>query len=182
VAAVSSALTALGGAASEAPLPPTELLWPTYRVIQMREALAVHRQVFGTWPAQRDRYAADVGPRLAMAESVTEAEEVRARIAREDIRAAMLGAFASADVIVTPTTGCPPPPVERWDVVDVDGVELAIRDVVMAHTVVANLCGLPVVSVPVGRGSPAEQQRSVQLIGAPGNDGLLLALAKPFTG
>jgi aspartyl-tRNA(Asn)/glutamyl-tRNA(Gln) amidotransferase subunit A len=158
-------------------LAPAATVTAAYRAIQMREALAVHRHLFGTWPSQRQRYAADVAPRLELAEQLSEADEVAARLAREEVRAAWLGVFAQTDVVVTPTTGCAPPFVAAPDVAEVDGVEMPLRDVVLPHTVPANLAGLPVVCVPVGTGTPADGLRSVQLIGAPGSDGLLLCAA-----
>lgn len=175
-------LARLGQRYEDADLPPAATVMAAYRAIQMREALAVHRHLFGTWPEQRQRYAADVAPRLELSEQVSEAEEVEARLAREEVRAAWFSVFEQTDVVVTPTTGCAPPFVATPEVAEVDGVEMPLRDVVLPHTVPANLAGLPVVCVPVGSGTPADGLRSVQLIGAPGSDGLLLRVAAGLLG
>jgi aspartyl-tRNA(Asn)/glutamyl-tRNA(Gln) amidotransferase subunit A len=150
----------------------------TYTTVQMREARAVHRSLLGTWPGQKDHYGADVAARLEFADTLTDADEVRARCAREAIRHHVMCWFGDVDIVVTPTTGCMPPRREQPDRVVVDGVEMPTRDVVLSHTVLANLTGVPAVSVPVDTGRGNDAVRGVQLLVAPGCDALALRAAE----
>jgi len=155
--------------------PTAERLRLAYGHVQMREARAVHRHVLGTWPTYRERYGADVRARLDLADALTEADEIHARAERERIRAEVGRWFATADLVVLPTTGCAPPAVQDPDRVDVDGQGYALRDVVLSHTVLANLTGLPALTVPMPVRTDDADWRGVQIVAATGGDGLALA-------
>lgn len=155
--------------------PAAERLRLAYGHVQMREARAVHRHVLGTWPSQRERYGADVRARLDSADALTEADEILARTERERIRAEVVRWFTTADLVILPTTGCAPPRSEDPDRVDVDGQMHALRDVVLPHTVLANLTGLPALTVPMTVGADDSDWRGVQIIAAMGGDDLVLA-------
>jgi aspartyl-tRNA(Asn)/glutamyl-tRNA(Gln) amidotransferase subunit A len=153
-----------------------EELVTCYAGIQLAEALSVHQSTFGVWPDQADRYAPDVRARLERASALTDAEAARAREMRADLRQRVDGWMTDVDVLILPTTGCPPPTLDRPDEAIVDQSRFELRDVVMPHTVLANLVGLPAVALPWGvdgDGLPV----SVQLVGRRGGDGLLLAVA-----
>jgi aspartyl-tRNA(Asn)/glutamyl-tRNA(Gln) amidotransferase subunit A len=176
--AVDSALAALASVGIERPgfnLAGDELV-TCYAGIQLAEALSVHQSTFGVWPDQADRYASDVWARLERAAALSDAEATRARKARADLRERVDGWMTDVDVLVLPTTGCPPPTLDRPDEAIVDESRLELRDVVMPHTVLANLVGLPAIALPWGvdaAGLPV----SIQLVGRRGEDGLLLAVA-----
>lgn len=153
-------------------LTPTELV-ELFAVLQGDAALAAHRDVLETWPGQRDRYDPVVAERLSAAEQRSSAEVEAAR-ARVDALRDVVIARLDGTVQLTVVTGCIPPEQHDPDHATVDGVRRPLRQVVLAHTVLANLVGLPAVVVPWwADGEPV----GVQLIGPPGSDLALVELA-----
>jgi aspartyl-tRNA(Asn)/glutamyl-tRNA(Gln) amidotransferase subunit A len=128
-----------------------------YRVIQMHEALGVHRAA-GLWPARAEGYAADVRERLELAERLTGDEVRSAREERERLRGLLPAIFAGVDVIRSPVSAVSAP---RWD----DRID--IRAEVLPHTTLQDLLGLPACALPDG----------TQMTGPPGADALVLAAA-----
>jgi Asp-tRNA(Asn)/Glu-tRNA(Gln) amidotransferase A subunit family amidase len=176
--AVSAALAELRSERAEHPgfeLTGEELV-TCYAGIQLAEALSVHQSTFGVWPDQAGRYAPDVRARLERAAALTDAEAARARAMRAELRERVDGWMTDVDVLILPTTSCPPPTLDRPDEAIVDQSRLELRDVVMPHTVLANLVGLPAVALPWGVDSDGLPV-SVQLVGRRGGDGLLLTVA-----
>lgn len=153
-------------------LSPSELLG-VFGVLQSAAALVAHREVLGCWPSQRSRYDPVMAERLAVAEQrpAAEVEAARARIARlRDVVLARL----EGTVVLTVVTGCVPPSQRDPDHAVVADARRSLREVVLPHTVVANLVGLPAVAVPWWiDGEPV----GVQLIGPPGSDLSLVELA-----
>lgn len=93
-----------------------------------------------------------------------------ARATAEQVEAMTASLFDHADVLVLPTLAGPPPTVGQ----DPPG----LADL----TAWVNLAGLPAVSVPTGSRPEGEPvPRSVQLVGRPGSDLELLALAATLT-
>jgi amidase len=84
--------------------------------------------------------------------------------------------WADTDVVLTPTLALPPVPIGWQDAVD-GAIEQLLRNTEFTpFTAVANLTGLPAISLPLhwtDDGVPV----GVQAIGPPGGDALLLALA-----
>lgn len=153
-------------------LSPSELLG-VFGVLQSAAALVAHREVLGCWPSQRSRYDPVMAERLAAAEQrpAAEVEAARARIARlRDVVLARL----DGTVALTVVTGCVPPTQGDPDHALVADARRPLREVVLPHTVIANLVGLPAVAVPWWiDGEPV----GVQLIGPPGSDLSLVELA-----
>ncbi len=144
-----------------------------FAVVQGAAALHAHRDLLETWPAQRDRYAPEIVARLEAAEGRTSEVIERAHRAQAQLRRSLVGTL-DRRVVVLPTTGCRPPSVAAPDTATVDGQERPLRSVVLRWTVPANLAGLPSVSVPWSiDGEPV----GVQLLGGPGTDRALIALA-----
>jgi len=81
------------------------------------------------------------------------------------------------DVVLTPTLALPPVPI-GWQEEGVDGAIEQIRrnTVFTPFTAVANLTGLPAMSLPL-HWTADELPVGVQAIGCPGGDALLLQLA-----
>ena len=145
--------------------------------IQGPEARHVHGHVLGTWPSQAARYAPDVArvPRCGVGSHAGRARSGPSRAGRPPRSLAAL--WSRVDVVLLPSTGCLPPERTNPDIADVDGRPVPLRDVVLPHTALANVGGLPAVSVPFGfplAGVPG----SVQLLGPAGSDALLLSLAE----
>jgi aspartyl-tRNA(Asn)/glutamyl-tRNA(Gln) amidotransferase subunit A len=144
---------------------PVEVPWPdgVYPVFQ-REIVEVHADLY---PANRDRYDPGVAAKMELARRVTDAEVAAAAAERERYRE-RIAAF-DVDVLVTPTVPMVAPPVGIGD--------LALRWRMIELTFAWNVVGAPALALPCG---PAEDglPASVQLIGRPGDDALVLAAGR----
>jgi aspartyl-tRNA(Asn)/glutamyl-tRNA(Gln) amidotransferase subunit A len=129
----------------------------------MREVADVHR---GLFPERADDYGDNVRTKLERCLAVTDGEVETARRAREQHRADAEQAMGNADLLLTPTLAFVAPPA--------DVVELEIRVRAIQFTIPFNSLGWPALALPCG---PAEDglPASVQLVGRPGTDALVLA-------
>ena len=100
--AVVAGLRAIGGEQVEVEAPDAAGLLDVFAPMQMAEALHVHEDVLGTFPAEADRYGADVRGRLEQAGTVDVRRYLDAGRAADELRTAMLRIFAMAPVLVTP--------------------------------------------------------------------------------
>jgi amidase len=117
------------------------------------------------------RWLAEIGRQL-------DPDTVFARSA--ELGRSVLDWFGDADVWLTPTVGVAPPPIGAWR--NLAPIELFDRAATLgAFTAPFNLSGQPAISCPVAF-SPAGHPIGVQLIGRPGDDALLLALAFALEG
>jgi amidase len=89
--------------------------------------------------------------------------------------ARVLAWFGDADVIVTPTVGLPPPVIGSFAKLDGEGTFRAVAPI-GAFTAPFNVSGQPAISLPLAR-SRAGLPIGIQLVGRPGSDHVLLALA-----
>jgi aspartyl-tRNA(Asn)/glutamyl-tRNA(Gln) amidotransferase subunit A len=131
--------------------------------IFMREAADVHR---GLFPEQADAYGDNVRTKLERCLAVDDAAVAAGVQARADYRHRAEEALDDLDLLLTPTVEFVAPPD------DVD--ELAIRERGIRLTYPFDSLGWPALAVPCGaaeHGLPA----SVQLVGRPGDDELVLA-------
>ena len=167
---VRSRLAGLAGAVADATLAPPGLsVWArAQRTLQTPEALATFRD----WIERANpRLSMRVARMLVTAEAVTPAERQWAELMRHEARARLRGLLDADSVLCLPTTPFPAPPVglplSRHN-------ETGLR--ITCLTCVAGLSGLPQLSVPGGRvdGRPV----GLSLIGAPGSELRLVALAK----
>ena len=165
-------LRALGATVTIVELPDVA---DVHQTIQRTEALAVHRAM-GTWPAQADRYGADVRARFEHAETVTDEEAAAAYALRARLIDEETTRLADLDAVVLPVAPCGPSRIDDPDHVVVDGTRVPLRDVVMPYTFYANVVGFPAFSVPVGvdaDGMPV----GLQLLAVPGRAPRLAAVA-----
>jgi aspartyl-tRNA(Asn)/glutamyl-tRNA(Gln) amidotransferase subunit A len=142
----------------DAPLPDGEI-GPVF----MREVAEVHRELFA---AERDRYGANVGHKVALALALADADHERALAARAEYRERMAEACSGVDLLLTPTIGFVAPPA--------DSDELEIRAATIRFTFPLNVVGWPALALPCGaaeHGLPV----SVQLTAPAGQDALVLA-------
>jgi aspartyl-tRNA(Asn)/glutamyl-tRNA(Gln) amidotransferase subunit A len=166
-----------------ADLPPAAAVVEAFGVLQRAEALAVHRDLLGTWPDQADAYGDDVAGRMREAELLDPAAVVDARLAWREVSAAYNRAFTAAeiDAVVLPAAAGGPSTIIDPDTVDVDGRPMPLREAVMPFTIPANMTGWPALVVPAERdvvGVPA----SVQIVVRPGCERLLADFAARLRG
>lgn len=131
-----------------------------------REAAEVHAEL---WREHRDLYGENVAVKIARAMEVTDAEAEAAVHMRELYREQIAELTVDYDLVVTPTLAMVAPPAGVGD--------LALRAQMIRLTFPWNAVGAPALALPCG---PAEHNlpASVQLIGKPGEDALVLAAGR----
>jgi aspartyl-tRNA(Asn)/glutamyl-tRNA(Gln) amidotransferase subunit A len=173
--AVVDGLRAIGGQQIEVEAPDAGGLLEVFAPMQMAEALHVHEQVLGTFPAEADRYGADVRSRLEQAGTVDVRRYLEAVRVADELRTAMLRIFQLVPVLVTPVGSCGPSTTVDPEQIVVGGLTMPLRAAIMPSTVLQNLCGLPSLTVPVGTdadGLPV----GIQLTGGPWSESHLLSI------
>jgi aspartyl-tRNA(Asn)/glutamyl-tRNA(Gln) amidotransferase subunit A len=129
----------------------------------MSDVAGVHRELFAE---HAELYGDNVRTKVERCLAVTDAEVEDAAATRRAYAREASDAFEGLDLLVVPTMAFVPPPV------DVD--DLGWRDRVVRFTYPFNVLGWPALALPCGlaeEGLPA----SVQLVGRPGEDALVLA-------
>jgi aspartyl-tRNA(Asn)/glutamyl-tRNA(Gln) amidotransferase subunit A len=130
-----------------------------------REIADVHRARFAE---HREGYSPNVAAKIERCLAVSDAEFEAGVRERERYRERMAAALAGVDLVMTPTLRCVAPPA------GVD--ELRLRPTLTSLTFPLNAIGAPALALPCG---PAETglPASVQVVGPPGADALVLAAA-----
>ena len=144
---------------------PVELPLPTGVFPAFQAEIAeVHRDLY---PEHRERYGPNVRTKIAQAFELTEAEISAARRAREGFRRDLAAAFDGVDLVIAPTMPILPP--------HAGSEELEVRARMTELTFPLNAAGAPAIAMPCGweEGAPV----SLQLIGPPGSDALVLGAA-----
>jgi aspartyl-tRNA(Asn)/glutamyl-tRNA(Gln) amidotransferase subunit A len=134
-----------------------------YRLF-MHEVADVHR---GLFPEHADEYGDDVREKLEECFGVTDGEAEAAARERERYRERCLELLESFDLLLTPTQARVAPPV--------GAVGNERRGEITRFTFAFDALGWPALALPCG---PAEEglPASVQLVGRPGEDALVLAV------
>jgi Asp-tRNA(Asn)/Glu-tRNA(Gln) amidotransferase A subunit family amidase len=129
----------------------------------MREVAEVHRDLYAE---HRRLYGPNVRVKIERCLAVRDPEVQAAAEAREAYRDHYLAVLEDADLILTPTLVSVAPPVGIGD--------LGLRDDMIRLTFPFNALGWPALALPCG---PAEHglPASLQIIGRPGADALVLA-------
>lgn len=142
-----------------------EVPWPdgVYPAFQ-REIAEVHDELY---PANRELYDPGIQEKMDVARAVTDAQVAAAVAERERYRE-RIDALA-VDLLVMPTIPMVAPPAGVGD--------LALRQRMIELTFPWNVTGSPALAVPCG---PAEDglPASVQIVGRPGEDALVLAAGR----
>ena len=139
---------------------------PTIDALFMREVADVHRELYAE---NAELYGDEVATKMERCFAVSEAEASLAARARGEYREQCAGAFGEHDLLLTPTLECVAPPTGVGDI--------TLRVTLIRNTLPFNTLGWPALALPCGLaedGLPA----SVQLVGRPGADALVLAAAE----
>jgi aspartyl-tRNA(Asn)/glutamyl-tRNA(Gln) amidotransferase subunit A len=117
-----------------------------------------------------DSFGPDVGRKLERCLQVGDAEHDRALARRAEYRERWLDACAGVDVVVTPTLASVAPEVARAE-------DDEVSNALIRFTYPLNVVGWPALALPCG---PAEHglPASVQVVGRPGDDALVLAVGE----
>jgi aspartyl-tRNA(Asn)/glutamyl-tRNA(Gln) amidotransferase subunit A len=132
----------------------------------LRDVAEVHRDLFAE---NAELYSENVAVKVERCLAVTEAEASTARDARERYAKSAEEALDGFDLLLTPTLSSVAPPVGIGDAV--------LREQMIRFTYPFNALGWPALALPCGTaedGLPA----SVQIVGRPGEDGLVLAAGR----
>ena len=137
------------------------------------EATAIHWRRLVDTP---DSLGEDVRVRLEIGQFFPAIWYTRAQGARARLAAAMAGALADVDLLLTPTLRTTAPRSGAASV-EIDGAVLPLHAAMTSLTLPFNLTGLPAISVPCGSGENG-LPISLQLVGRAGEDWRVLAVAK----
>jgi aspartyl-tRNA(Asn)/glutamyl-tRNA(Gln) amidotransferase subunit A len=140
--------------------------WPRPEIdaLFMREVADVHRELYAE---NGELYGEDIAVKVERCLAVSEAEANRDELARAEYRERCAELLDGLDLLLTPTLQCVAPHTGIGD--------LALRERLTANTLPFNTLGWPALALPCG---PAEDglPASVQLVGRPGADALVLAV------
>ncbi len=141
---------------------PVELPLPQVGAVFMHEVAKVHRDLFAEHAAE---YGDNVRTKIERCLALPDDAYERGLAARDEYRERCELATKGLDLLMTPTLGFVAP------LLPVD--DLAIRDGAIRLTIPLNVLGWPALALPCG---PAEDglPASVQLVGKPGDDALVL--------
>jgi aspartyl-tRNA(Asn)/glutamyl-tRNA(Gln) amidotransferase subunit A len=160
---VRAAVEAVAGGFERVEVPWPDGVYPAFS----REIVEVHAELY---PANRDRYDPGIVTKMDRARAVTDEQVEAARAERERYREKI--AALEVDLLVMPTIPMVAPPVGIGD--------LALRERMIELTFPWNVTGSPALAMPCG---PAEDglPASVQLVGRPGDDALVLAAGRALS-
>jgi len=124
--------------------PDPELTFVVSTAIMFSEAAAIHAPLVA---AHRDRYGADILARLGIGAALTGPEVASAHELRRQLIAQVTATLAGVDTIVSPTTQIVAPLLTEAE-------NPALPPRVVANTRLANVIGLPAISLPVATDGP----------------------------
>lgn len=132
----------------------------------MAEVADVHRDLFAE---SAESYGPNIRTKIERCLALTDAEIEAGRRARAEYAERALAAMDAYDLLLVPTLPFVAPPLPED--------ELDIREELIRFTLPFNALGWPALALPAG---PAEDglPASVQLVGRPGTDALVLAVGK----
>jgi amidase len=169
-AAAAKIASAFGGRAAHPDCARAIETFHTLRPPLIRQAYLRHYKAHGDALTRTVRWWIERGAETKAADWLA-AEAERTALYRR-----FLDFFDEWDVLVAPAASVLPWPNEAGDVAEIDGEALPTLIDYLAVTFVVSLVGCPVVVLPAGRAANG-LPFGIQLIGAPGKDAALLALA-----
>jgi amidase len=143
-----------------------DAVWYT---ISAKEAIAAHKE---TYPSRRDEYGNFFRDFLDYGKTVTEEQYATAMQYREDFSNKIRNLFLEVDIIATPTGGMPKAPSEEVMRGPMAGWDPYLADFDWHFTALANLVGIPALSLPCGAANEGPPP-GIQLMGDKFSESLL---------
>ncbi|MSP79298.1 MAG: amidase [Dehalococcoidia bacterium] len=168
-------LQMLGGTIEEVTFPALEHAAAANTAILMAEAAALHRRWMDERPGD---YGADVFNRLAVARLLPASLLVTAQRVRTLVRQQLNEVFTKVDVLLWPSLPIVAPPIAPLGPVP-GQLHRDIRVPISRFTPLANLTGVPAISLPCGF-SPEGLPIGLQMLAAPWQEATLLRAAYAF--
>ena len=157
-----------------AELKDVELDVPTDRTLQAAESYAYHAESAGKTP---ELYQGETLRRIRSGANISAADYIQRRRELDETRRRIRDAFATVDVLITPTTPIPAPKID-----DLIANPHALRPAelkLLRNTRPFNVWGLPTISVPCGFASMG-LPIGLQIAGPPWREDLVLRLANAY--
>lgn len=164
-----------GGVLHEAPLLGIDLGMAAWKGIMMPEATAFHAHYLATRHAD---YAPGVRTQLEAGRLISAADYLKAQQFRVEFNRSVEALFAAADIVALPTLPVPAPRIGQHRVM-LNGREITSQDAMTYACWIANLSGLPAVSLPCGF-SGDSLPIGLTLMGPADSEMRLLAIADAF--
>jgi aspartyl-tRNA(Asn)/glutamyl-tRNA(Gln) amidotransferase subunit A len=175
VAVIERALRSLADAGivtHDVSLPAREATMATHGVRVLEAARPFYAQA---WRASSNQFPGAARRALAAAENLTDGDFAAARAMTETIAAQLNSAFHAVDAVITPTLPVLPPSSDARRVA-LCGREVKVLSALLAETCLANLAGVPALSLPCP--NPQGAFVSLQLMAPRHGDCRLIAIAR----
>lgn len=169
-------LATLGATLVPVTIPMVDDLFPAFRAIEMPEASAYHSEMLRQTP---ELYTEDVRSRLESGMLVPAVRYIEAQRLRTAFKQELQQLFERVDVIVAPTVPVPAGLRETTSTTWPDGTEERLAVTYIRYTFLADLAGLPALSVPCGltrSGLPI----GLQIIGRPLDEATVLRVGSTY--
>ena len=160
-----------GASTREVRLKHTSEIGKTYVNVALSEAFAYHAKTLAT---RSEQYSPGVRERLLLGRDIPADAYVEAQRVRGTLRAEVDAALLQCDALVLPTLAIPAPAIGA-ETIDIDGVEQAVRPMMLRLTQLFNLTGHPALSLPCGH-TPSGLPCGLQLVGRRGETADLLGV------
>jgi aspartyl-tRNA(Asn)/glutamyl-tRNA(Gln) amidotransferase subunit A len=164
----------LGCRMSDVHIPELDSAHQASTVISATEAIGQHDQYLKTMP---DAYGPLVRSRFEAAYQWTALDLLRAQATRELLRSGFARVFEEVDCLVGAVLPVVAPKIGDTSVT-INGRDVTVVDAFTRLNAGANLAGLPALSVPCG--PSGKLPVGLQVIGAPGDDDLVLRLGAAY--
>jgi aspartyl-tRNA(Asn)/glutamyl-tRNA(Gln) amidotransferase subunit A len=151
-----------------------EIPIPTDNFVFRCEPWAYHQKHLAQ---HAEEYHPDTLRRIRSGENVTALQYIEGYRKLRELRREILHTFSNVDVLITPTTPIPAPSIAALEASPQELRPTEMR--MLRNTRPFNVFGLPAISIPCGF-SQSGLPIGLQIVGAPGAEGTVLALARAF--